>query len=227
MKGKALRAKSFPLVVFALIGLIFSASVVQGTATHTISLPHGDFFEVSDPISTYIYDNETVYEPTWQAEIDLINLVWNQTTTNPTIHLKFASNASVIRFVQMSFAKPNENGTGNVVISSNSTGTGFVAHGTHLYTESSSWEIKLTIKEDETIVKNSTDTLVDFYRVGEPIENMSRWSATGYALTAGHMNVQFSEGGDYGLDLLYQMFPVFMALALIGSIFKYAKRLGK
>lgn len=211
MGSKRLRVKRI-LLVFALVGIMTaSVTVAQATPTYNLSTVY-TLFNTVTPAEMDVVGSANYTAP-YKLTI-LFDLVFNETTSNPTATLGFRNasdegatgEAFEVRFYE-TFALWLNVGTVDSMVD------GVIQTEFTVGTE-----IELRVAVDGVTVYNGTDTTTHYF-VTYDVNGL--WTEGKVdAFTGGAMHTEFSDGGEFGLDIITEMLPVIVTIAILGVIMK-------
>jgi len=217
MQAKALRAKSLLLAVFALTILNISVLSVSATATYTISHPYSDFNSVT---ATKRNIPEGNYTAPWRA-IVTPSVTWNKTTSTPYMKVHFQNVTDETKnFVSLQFLN-----TSNLYVIYGVDGDSGQQVGAGTYTMGESVTVYASI--DGFRVNNGTVDVVEYFVTMFTIDGSGGAGGVDFSCLSGVVNIKFSSGSEFGLDLVFEMVPLIVAITLLGVVFKAFGKIGK
>jgi len=218
---KRQRAKRLFVAVLALI-LIPSALIAQATPAYKISVIYTEFN--SQTATEHTFPDSANYTLPWKAEITN-KLTYNETGAAQSAKILFCNASDSSDLLDLMFNNcSTTTGKGIVDVYQSYTGTG-VKVGSFPYTYEKS--ATYLFSEDGLVVKNDTDTQFEFNFNAWTIDNVSVQGGSDFVATAGIMQLNFSSGAEYGLDIVFNMMPILVALSVIGMVVKMVNRMSK
>lgn len=211
MDSKSLRVKRI-LIVFALIGLVFSVLPVKATVTYNVSAIYTDF-NASDWVEHDVPGSANYTVP-YTVKIDVSTIAWNETTavTWMTFQLRNASDEASGEIIGIKLLE-----AGSVLqVLSGTTGTPVII-GATTFTLAS--EIVIKVSVDGFTVNNGTAIQITYYTPGFSVNGMYV-NGVEFSVTAGVANMEFNDGGDFGLDIITDMIPIIVTVAILGAVLK-------
>ena len=220
---KRVRAKRRLLVVvLALAILIPAATGALATVSYKVSCIYTEFNVTTK--TTHTFPNDANYTLPWRA-VMTNKVTYNDTTTSPACKIGFVNAANSSEGVMdFNWGKPDANGKGNLEV--------YIGEGTSgnlIDTVPFTIDQPLTIYivADGITIKNSTDIQLEYNFKAFAICNVSASGSVADCATAGFLQIEFSSGAQYGLDIVYSMIPLMVTITVIGMIVKMMDRMGK
>ncbi|MCK5605224.1 hypothetical protein KAR91_25255 [Candidatus Pacearchaeota archaeon] len=208
MDSKGLRVKRI-LIVFALIGLVFSISVVKATPTQSVSvlytaLNETGWTEFAVPTGNYTAPYTVKLLP---------NFVWNATTQDAQFQLQMRNASDTYQSWMIHFF---DGGTINGVYNGSIVGSCDFTMET---------EIEVKVATDGFTVNNGSAIQIEFFAdFTMPIDGTWVHGQQEFTLTSGTVNMEFNDGGDYGVDIITSMIPLIVTIAVLGAVLKMFKK---
>lgn len=209
MGSKGLRVKRI-LIVFALIGLVFSVSMAKGAATQRVSVLYSDlnvdsWTEYEVPTGNYTTPYTVKITP---------SVTWNATTSNARFQLNFRNASATYQDYLIEFSD-----AGVLVCVYNGTQVGAT-------TFTMDTEITIKVQSDGYTVNNGSGVQVTFYGdFSFPIDGVFARGNVVDTTTAGTVIVEFNDGGDFGLDIITDMIPIIVTIAILGAVLKMFRKI--
>ena len=220
---KRARANRRLLVVFLALAILSPAATgALATANYKVSIVYTEFNVIDE--TEHTFPNDSNYTLPWR--MDLINkLTYNDTTTNPGANLKFTNYENSSKgIIELYYFKPDAEGKGSVNVYASETTVGNLIDIIP-YTIDSPQTLSTVV--DGITIKNATDTQLEYNFKAFGISNVSARGAVANCCTAGFMQLEFSSGSKYGLDIVYEMIPLMITLTVIGMVIKMVDKMGK
>ena len=215
MRQHTLRRVNQILIVFALISMLLTALITSATPTYNLSLVYSEcnsaeWTEKDVPSGNYTAPYSITITP---------NIVWNETTANPQVTIHFRNVSNEING-ELFGVKLYE--TGSLQLLYGNT-TSVVVVGSSTYTLGT--EIKVSVMLDGFKVHNGTAIVIEYYDAPHDINGFHA-SGVVFATESGSILFEFSDGGEYGIDILVSFMPLLVTLAVLGMVMKSFDRLG-
>ena len=218
MRRYTLRRVNRILIVFALIGLLLGVVIAEGTATNNLSIP------LTTINSGTPVEHNVALEANYTAPYTITilpSLVWNETTDNPFLHVGFRNASNEVDGEMWEIWLAEEptatlRAQYGIVATMNIVGSSNFTMGT---------EITVSVDTDGFSVHNGTDTVIEYFAPMFDINGLWAWGKVN-AATSGICNVEFSDGGDFGIDILISFMPLLVTIAVLGMVMKSFDRLG-
>jgi len=195
------------LMVFALICLILSVSVIKANPTYTVSALYTDFNSVSWTEHDVPSGNYTV-----PYTVRVMPYLTLNSTGNPSAQIHFVNITNEVdgELFGISLYKAG------VIQVNSGVRTGVVVVATDVYTMEET--ITIRVQEDGFTVNNGTDTICEYFTTMFSIDGVYVRGVTAYTATAGYVNVEFSDGTEYGLDIINEILPAMVAITVLSSL---------
>ena len=220
---KRARAKRRLLVVFlALAILIPAATGAAATANYRVSCIYSEFNVTTK--TTHTFPEDATYTLPWQA-VMTNKVTYNDTTTSPACKIGFVNAANISEgVVDFNWGKPDANGKGNLEVY---IGEGTIGNLIDTVPFTIDQPLTIYLVADGITIKNSTDTQLEYNFKAFAICNVTACGSVADCAIAGFLQLEFSAGAEYGLDIVYAMIPLMITITVIGMVVRMMDKMGK
>lgn len=218
---KKQRAKRLSVAVLALLILVPCANASLATASYKVSLLALEFN--STDYTEHNFPSNANYTLPWRVELTN-KLVYNETTESPSGKVLFQNMLNIsegILEIQW-FETTDDKGLMDVYASETSSGN---LIDTITYSIDELWTLKMSV--DGFTYANASGVQIEFNFNGFGISNVSACGGIADSAESGFVQLEFSSGTEYGIDIVYAMMPLLLTLAVIGMVVKMVDRMGK
>ena len=216
---KKQRVKHLIISLLALT-IVISPLAVLGTPSYSVSVIYSEF-----NVATYTehtFPSEGNYTLPWSVVVTN-KLTYNETTDACNAKVRFQNGLNISEgVVDLQWFEPTAGiGTLDVYVSETDTG---VKVGSLDYETDEEWTVNFA--SDGITLLNESGSQLEYNFNAFDINNVS---VTGIvdAVTAGFVQLDFSDTSEYGLDIISAMLPLLVTLTMFSVIIKSVNKLGK